>query len=230
MSITHIITDIEGTTSSIEFVHQVMFPFAAKALPDFVRANALEPNVRAELDIVAHEVGIAKDQLDTIIQTLLLWITEDRKHTALKNLQGMIWKTAFERGEFRSHIFADAALMLREWHVLGYALYVYSSGSVEAQQLYFAHTEMGNLRPLFKGFFDTTSGAKREVQSYTNILQSIGVDPIHCVFLSDIEAEIAAASSAGLRTVHVVRDGELPAAVNNLHHQVVRNFAQIVLT
>jgi enolase-phosphatase E1 len=202
-----ILTDIEGTTGSIRFVHEVLFPYARERMAAFLAAHRDEPAVRAEIEAVARETGVAPDDLSRITAVLIGWIDEDRKATPLKALQGMIWKDGFTSGELIAHIYPDAAARLRGWHEAGHRIFVYSSGSIAAQKLYFAHTSEGDLTPLLDGYFDTTTGGKREAESYRAIAAQIGVAPADIVFLSDVEAELEAAEQAGLRTVWLTRDG-----------------------
>jgi enolase-phosphatase E1 len=199
-----ILTDIEGTTSSIDFVTRTLFPYARAALPAYVAAHA--EAVKPMLDEVrAAEPGDP-------VATLLRWIDEDRKATSLKTLQGWIWATGYAEGAFKGHVYPDAAEALRRWHGAGYRLYVYSSGSVEAQKLIFSHSDQGDLSPLFSGWFDTTSGPKREAASYVRIIQAIGEPADAVLFLSDVQAELDAAGAAGLRTLLIDRAGEGGAA------------------
>jgi enolase-phosphatase E1 len=226
---TTILTDIEGTTSSISFVKEVLFPFARRALPPFVRAHGHEPEVRRWLDAVAVEHGaICSD--DTIVETLQGWIDEDRKHTALKALQGMIWREGYEAGTLCADIYPDAVAGLRRWHAAGHRLAVYSSGSVAAQQLLFAHTDAGDLTPLFDAFFDTEAGHKREAGSYRTIAGRLGVAGDDVVFLSDVVEELDAARDAGLRTVLVDRlqDYPRPRTGDAIHgHPRAETFDQV---
>ena len=204
-----ILTDIEGTTSSISFVKDVLFPYARHALPGFVAAHRDDPEVRRWLDVVATEHGsICND--DVIVETLQGWIDQDRKHTALKALQGMIWKAGYRDADFTAHIYPDAAPALREWHAAGLPLYVYSSGSVPAQQLFFGHSDAGDLAPLVSDWFDTEIGGKREADSYRRIAERIGLDAAQIVFLSDVVEELDAAREAGLQTVLVDRLEDYP--------------------
>ena len=206
---TTILTDIEGTTSSISFVKQVLFPFARRALPGFVRARGQEPEVRRWLDAVAVEHGsICND--DTIVETLQGWIDEDRKHTALKALQGLVWREGYLRGELKADIYPDAVDGLRRWHDAGHRLAVYSSGSVAAQKLLFAHTDAGDLTGLFDAFFDTEVGHKREAGSYRTISERLQVPAADIVFLSDVVEELDAARDAGMRTVLLDRLQDYP--------------------
>ena len=199
-----IVTDIEGTTSSISFVKDVLFPYARRALPGFVAAHGGEPEVRHWLDKVRDELGGDADD-GKIVATLQAWIDADRKHTALKALQGMVWDAGYADSRFQAHIYPDAAAALARWHAAGHPLYVYSSGSVPAQRLLFAHTTAGDLAPLFSGWFDTRTGGKREVESYRRILAEIGRGRGGAVFLSDVVEELDAARDAGFDTVLVDR-------------------------
>jgi enolase-phosphatase E1 len=199
-----ILTDIEGTTSSIAFVTETLFPYARAALPAYVAAHA------RELAPLLDEVRAAEP--GDPAATLQRWIDEDRKATPLKTIQGRIWAEGYADGAFKGHVYPDAAKTLRAWHEAGYRLYVYSSGSVEAQQLIFRHSDQGDLEPLFSGWFDTTTGPKREAASYTRIVKTIGEAPEAILFLSDVQAELDAAGAAGLRTVLVDRSGHQGAA------------------
>ena len=204
-----VLTDIEGTTSSIAFVKDVLFPYARRELPRFVREHGHDPEVRRWLDAVAAENGgICSD--DVIVETLQGWIDEDRKHTALKALQGMLWRQGYERGDFRGHIYADAAEALRNWHAQGHRLAVFSSGSVGAQKLLFGHTEAGDLAPLFTAYFDTEIGHKRDADSYRLIADALDRRPADIVFLSDVVEELNAAREAGMQTVLLDRREDYP--------------------
>jgi enolase-phosphatase E1 len=204
-----ILTDIEGTTSSISFVKDVLFPYARRELPRFVREHGHDPEVRRWLDLVAAENGgICSD--DVITETLQGWIDQDRKHTAQKALQGMLWREGYERGDYRGHIYGDAAQALRDWHEAGHRLAVFSSGSVGAQKLLFAHSEAGDLTPLFSAFFDTEMGHKRDADSYRLIADALDRRPEDVVFLSDVVEELDAARDAGMRTVLLDRREDYP--------------------
>jgi enolase-phosphatase E1 len=204
-----ILTDIEGTTSSISFVKDVLFPYARRKLPGFVRERGNEPEVRRWLDQVALEHGgICSDEV--IIETLQGWIDQDRKHTALKALQGMVWEDGYRDADFTAHIYPDAAEALQRWAADGHAMAVYSSGSVAAQVLFFGHSDAGDLTPLFEAFFDTELGGKREPASYRGIAERLGRAPPSIVFLSDVVEELDAAREAGLGTVLVDRREDYP--------------------
>ena len=204
-----ILTDIEGTTSSISFVKDVLFPYARRELPRFVRERGGDPEVRRWLDLVAVENGgLCQDAM--IVETLQGWIDEDRKHTALKALQGMVWEAGYQDADFTAPVYPDAAEALRRWHDAGHVLAVYSSGSVPAQKLLFAHTDGGDLTDLFSGWFDTAVGGKRDASSYVRIAEALGTAPGDVLFLSDVVAELDAAREAGMRTVLVDRREDYP--------------------
>lgn len=228
--ITTVLTDIEGTTSSISFVKDVLYPYARAALPGFVRAHGQQPEVRRWLDQVAIEISASACQDAVIVETLQGWIDQDRKHTALKALQGLVWEAGYRDGDFTAPLYPDVAPALRAWHAAGHRLAVYSSGSVPAQQLLFSHTDAGDLTPLISAYFDTEIGGKREADSYRSIAGQMDVAPGEIVFLSDVVAELDAARAAGLRTVLLDRREDYPQprsgeAANG--HRRVTSFTEI---
>ena len=225
-----ILTDIEGTTSSISFVKNVLFPYARAALPGFVAEHGKDPAVRRWLDVVATEIAASACDDALIVETLQGWIDSDRKHTALKALQGMIWEAGYRNGDYTAHLYPEVADSLRSWKQAGSTLYVYSSGSVAAQKLFFGFSDAGDLTSLFAGHFDTGVGGKREVASYHRIVEAIGVPAADIVFLSDVVEELDAAREAGLATVLLDRADDYPvprtgAAANG--HRRVEDFSQI---
>ena len=205
-----ILTDIEGTTSSISFVKEVLFPYARRELPGFVRAHSSDPKVRHWLDQVQLELGSEFFNDEHLIETLLGWIDSDRKHTALKALQGMIWVAGYRDGDYSAHIYDDASDMLKQWHADGHKIYIYSSGSVPSQKLFFSHTIAGDLTPLLSGYFDTEMGGKRDADSYRRIAEEIGIDPAEIIFLSDIVEELDAADEACMDTILLDRLNDYP--------------------
>jgi enolase-phosphatase E1 len=152
--------------------------------------------------------GICDDQM--LIEVLQGWIDADRKHTALKALQGMIWEAGYASDDFKAHIYPDAANGLARWHIAGNPIYVYSSGSVPAQKLLFGHTDAGDLRPLFSGWFDTEVGGKRDPDSYRRICAALGRPPGQALFLSDVVEELDAARTAGMDTTLLDRREDYP--------------------
>ena len=204
-----ILTDIEGTTSSIAFVKQVLFPYARREIPRFVRVRGHEPEVRRWLDEVATELGgVCQDGM--IAETLQGWIEQDLKHTALKALQGMLWADGYRNGDFTAHVYPDAVRRLAQWHEQDHMLAVYSSGSVPSQVLFFSHTDAGDLSPVFSAWFDTETGGKRESASYERIAQRLEVPPADVLFLSDVVEELDAAREAGMDTVLLDRREDYP--------------------
>jgi enolase-phosphatase E1 len=201
-----ILTDIEGTTSSIAFVHEVLFPYSRARLAGYVAGHAGEPEVAAILDAVRAEAGEPDLDVDGCTALLLAWHDADRKIGPLKALQGLIWAEGYAEGALEGHVYPDAAAGLARWHAVGAALYIYSSGSVAAQKLIFGHTAYGNLTPLFTGYFDTGIGGKKEAASYAAIAAAIGTSPAEILFLSDVEAELAAAAAAGMQVTLLARD------------------------
>lgn len=217
-----VLTDIEGTTTELEFVRQQLFPYARRALPAYVRAHESElADILTAARAAAHDESLATEAL---IEQLLRWSDEDRKLTALKSLQGRIWRAGYESGALRGHVYEDAVRQLRGWHQAGIRLYIYSSGSIEAQQLLFSHTRVGDLTPLLSGYFDTTSGPKLEPDSYRRIAAAIGLPTSAIAFLSDHAGETAAAAQSGMPAVRLVREGALDPA-----QPCVRSFDEIEL-
>lgn len=221
-----IVTDIEGTTSSIDFVHDTLFPYARERLPAYVETHIDTAPVQHWLSEAAREAGLVEASRHDVVDLLLRWIDEDRKSTALKALQGMIWKDGYEAGDYRAHVYPEVPTVLASWHAAGIALYVYSSGSVPAQKLFFRYSQAGDLSPLFSGYFDTTTGPKREAASYTAIAQAIGQDPSGILFLSDIEQELDSARAAGFQTAWLLRKDPKPS---QSAHPAFTGFDEIVV-
>ena len=156
---------------------------------------------------------------------MLHWIETDQKVTPLKALQGMVWADGYQRGDFKGHLYSDVAPALRQWKDLGKALYVYSSGSVQAQKLLFGYSDAGDLTPLFSGYFDTHIGHKREAAAYHRIVTELDLPPAAVLFLSDVVEELDAAKQAGMQTLQLVREG---TQAGNTHACVTR-FDEIAL-
>jgi enolase-phosphatase E1 len=204
-----VVTDIEGTTTALSFVKNGLFPFARRQLPDFVARRRHDPEIRGILAETARESGKEPQDEDALVAQLLAWIDEDRKIAPLKSLQGLIWAEGYNSGELKGHIYPDAAQGLRRWHDAGIGIYIYSSGSVTAQQLIFGHSEHGDLTPLLSGYFDTRTGPKLESRSYDRITKAIGLSASSLLFLSDHLGELDAARAAGWRTAWLNRDNQL---------------------
>lgn len=221
-----IVTDIEGTTTSISFVTESLFPFARARIRAFIHDNANDQEVATEIAAVRQLIGNPDADLATVASALEEWIDTDQKITPLKTLQGLIWKAGYLTGELKGHLYQDVLPVLETWHNSGIALFVYSSGSVAAQKLLFGFSECGDLTPLFSGYFDTHVGNKRESQSYDAIVKSLGYQPDEVLFLSDIVQELDAAAAAGLHTLGLDR-----ACIGDGFgaHPFVHNFSQIAL-
>ena len=219
-----VVTDIEGTTTSISFVHEVLFPYARRELPRFVDEHLEDPGVAGHLETV-RELAQCDGSKEALVEALLSWMQEDRKVTPLKALQGMIWENGYRSGELKGHLYEDAYRYLRKWREDGVPLFVFSSGSIYAQRLLFGHTEYGDLNSWFSGNFDTTLGSKKEKESYEGIISSIGKPGPAILFLSDVGEELDAAAAAGMKTVQLVRDSGI---VPSPSHTRVTSFEEIV--
>jgi enolase-phosphatase E1 len=203
--VTAVVNDIEGTTSSLAFVHEVLFPYSRARMIDYVAQH--RALVEPILDVV-RDMADRHDLDDVGVARLLVrWIDEDRKAPPLKALQGMIWRQGYEVGELVGDVYDDAVRGLRRWRHQGLRLAVYSSGSVEAQKLIFGHSAVGDLTGLFSAWFDTAVGAKVEAASYGRIAAAMHLSPGEILFLTDAPAEIEAASMAGFKVIRLVREG-----------------------
>ena len=207
---TFILTDIEGTTTSVSFVYDVLFPYFRENI-EKVRTLVDAPEIQAifkETIRLAQETenrSIASN--DEVIDTLMRWSKEDKKITPLKDLQGILWKEAYESGLIQGHVYDDVAPALKVWKDAGIQLGVFSSGSIPAQKLIFGYSVSGDLTPYFSAYFDTTSGGKRDVETYIKISQELKIIPSDILFLSDIVEELEAAQHAGFQTIQLVRPG-----------------------
>ena len=236
---TCILLDIEGTTSSVSFVYDVMFPFARRELDAFLAANWGDAKVDDVCELVAKDAGhesfqqwcdsSAADGRTLLRDEVVRLMDGDAKATGLKSLQGLIWKSGFESGEMRAHVYEDVVPAIDAWKAAGRDVRIYSSGSIAAQKLFFGHSEQGDLLDRFSGHYDTTSGGKKEQGSYTAIVGDIGIAADQVLFLSDVVAELDAAQAAGLQTGLCVRPGN--AAVDAGHgHATIETFADVKLS
>lgn len=191
-----ILLDIEGTTSSISFVADELFPYARKHLAEFLATHSEEV------------APILADVPGDPVATLTQWIDEDRKATPLKTIQGMIWAQGYADGELSGHVYPDTPEALVRWKELGIPVHIYSSGSVAAQKLIFGNSIAGDLTPLLSGYFDTTTGPKREMVSYVRIAAALRIMPAAVLFVSDIQAEVDAARMAGMEALLIDREGQ----------------------
>ncbi|MFN7812474.1 MAG: acireductone synthase [Planctomycetia bacterium] len=228
-----ILLDVEGTTSSIAFVYDVLFAHAKQQVGDFLLAHMAEPAVRAAAVGIATGAGLPPEDADTpagVARVALVAIdlmNRDVKDTSLKALQGMIWRSGFESGAIVAHVFDDVPPALAAWSESGLDVRIYSSGSIEAQRLFFGHTQAGDLTPHLRGHYDTTTGPKREPASYAAIATDMECEPRQILFVSDIGAELDAARRAGMATALAIRPGNRdPGGV--FDHDPLHSFAEIV--
>jgi enolase-phosphatase E1 len=236
-----ILLDVEGTTSSVSYVYDVLFPFARRELAGFLeRSWAAPPTVRA-CERIARDAGGASlaewagaagapDQVrQRVIAEVERLMAADAKATGLKELQGLIWQEGYAAGRLQSHVYPDVAPALRRWRQGGRDVRIFSSGSVAAQRAFFANTDAGNLLDLLCGHYDTTIGPKREPASYHHIAADMNLPPHEVLFLSDVVAELDAAAAAGMAAALVVRPGNAPAPPGH-RHPILTTFDEVVLS
>lgn len=223
--IRYILTDIEGTTTSTAFVYDTLFPYFKQHIVAFLKSAGSLPEVAAQLQAVQQTI-LEEGGQSSLSDQLIAWTTADRKHPALKMLQGILWRNAYKNGELKGHIYPDVLTALEYWKMEGIQLGVYSSGSVEAQHLLFGYSDFGDLTPFFSNYFDTSVGNKRSVDAYRVIVKMVQIPADEILFLSDVEAELDAAVAAGLQTVQIVR----PGATASEKHDTAADFSQINLT
>jgi len=220
-----ILTDIEGTTTSVSFVYDVLFPYFREHIQDALTLEKSQLDLIIEqTKIAAKEENISLNSTEDCLKQLIQWSLDDKKITPLKNLQGLIWEKGYEQSKIKGHIYADVPEMLEKWHKAGIQLAVYSSGSVRAQQLLFGNSEFGNLMPYFSAYFDTKVGHKREKASYQTIAKQLNLNPTEILFLSDIEEELDAATLAGMNVVQLTR----PGTVASKKYTTVHTFKEII--
>src|SRR6218665_171731 len=205
-----ILTDIEGTTTSISFVADELFPYFREHISELISLKS-HPVVA---DAFTETIRLAEEQDneiltsdDDVIWKLRQWSLEDRKITPLKTLQGILWDTGYRNGSLKGHVYPDVAPQLEEWAEQGIQLGVFSSGSIAAQKLIFGFSLAGDLTPCFSAYFDTTTGGKRETATYTKIAEKLHLPASEILFLSDVVEELQAAEEAGFQTIQLVRPG-----------------------
>ena len=229
-----ILLDVEGTTSSISFVYDVLFTFARQHVGDFLSHHRLDPAVQAAAEALAAEAGAADATLADPAGTTRLALAaidlmnRDVKSTPLKSLQGMIWRRGFDSGELVSHVFDDVPETLAQWADSGLDVRIYSSGSIDAQKLFFSHTSAGDLTPHLRGHYDTTTGPKREAASYRAIAADMGMEPREILFISDVGEELDAARQAGMATALAIRPGNREPG-GRREHESLESFTEIVI-
>jgi enolase-phosphatase E1 len=218
-SIKVMLLDIEGTTTPIDFVYQVLFPYARHHLAAYLAAHwndaqadraALPSEHAADVQQGLQPPALDPSQLDSVVAYLHWLMDRDRKTTPLKSLQGKVWEAGYKSGDLKSQVFADVPTAFARWQQQQKRISIFSSGSVLAQKLLFSYTEHGDLSRCISGWFDTNIGAKREAESYRRIAAALQCEPHEIAFLSDVTAELAAARAAGMQPILALRPGNAP--------------------
>jgi len=233
-----VLLDVEGTTTPVSFVYDVLFPLAQRRLGAFLDELGHDADAKALEGVAGDVLAEREREADpgaptwreeaprASAEAYLLWLMErDRKSTALKAVQGRIWERAFLTGELRGQVYPDVRPALERWTRAGRRVAIFSSGSILAQRLLFRHSTAGDLTPLLTGHFDTTTGPKREPDSYARIARALAAPPARLLFVSDVEAELDAARSGGLATALCVREGPLPA---DSRHPAIRDLSALL--
>lgn len=223
----YILMDIEGTTSSISFVKDVLFPYFLSNIDDINKLSNIKEVKYAfgqVLRIVKRDENRDITTSEEVILQLKKWCGQDLKITPLKTLQGILWQKGYQNGELLGHVYDDVPVMLENWNFLGKKMGIFSSGSVNAQKLLFSHSVKGNLSTYFSNYFDTNSGSKRDSDTYSLITKELALPSNRILFLSDVIEELAAADMAGMKTIQITREGNLQA-----WPQSVSDFSEIIL-
>jgi enolase-phosphatase E1 len=234
-----VLLDIEGTTTPISFVYDVLFPFARARINNYLQTNLDSREVQRDMELLnrEHAAEIGNDvpplnyrsraeQIESVVAYIHWLMDRDRKSTALKSLQGKIWEQGYRDRVLRAQVFADVPAALRRWHESGLKTAIFSSGSVLAQKLLFAHTAEGDLTGFIVDYFDTTTGAKNSSESYLEIATRLHVQPPEVVFISDTISELDAALIAGIKTFLCMRPGNHPQP-QALKHSIIHSFAEL---
>ena len=210
MSVRAILLDIEGTTTPIAFVHDVLFSYAREHVREFLAGNDVAEDVALLREERAVDVREGRNPPESIAEYVEWLISIDRKSTGLKSLQGKIWRQGYLEGSLKSQVYEDVAPAFERWRERGLRISIFSSGSVLAQRLLFAHTEVGDLTPFIDSYFDTNVGKKGEAGSYRKIAEAMGLPAEEILFVSDVVAELEAANEAGMKTILSIRPGNSP--------------------
>lgn len=231
-----LLLDIEGTTTPIDFVHKTLFPFARARVGSFLAENfsllggeilALEDEAAGDIVAGGYKGVFDPADAESVADYVHYLIDRDRKSTPLKSIQGMIWKEGYETGKLISDVYPDVRPAFERWRTEGRKVYIFSSGSVLAQKLLFAHTSEGDLTQYISGYFDTNTGNKRDIPTYNAIAENIGSDAGSILFVSDVDAELDAASKTEMQTRLSVRQGNPPQA-NLAGHAEITELTQIL--
>jgi enolase-phosphatase E1 len=219
-----LLLDIEGTTTPIAFVYDVLIPYARAHAAEYLARNQNSAGCREAVAQLGKEFGVTQD-LAGILEFVFSLMDRDKKSPGLKSLQGLIWQDGYKSGELRGQVYPDVAPAFERWRARGLEIYIYSSGSVLAQQLLFGSTDAGDLTTFLKGYFDTGVGPKTSPGSYFTIGARIAVPPPEILFVSDVVQELDAARTSGMRTALCIRGGDVP--LESESHSVIRSFDEI---
>lgn len=228
-----VLLDIEGTTTPIDFVYKVLFPYARARAARFLAAHRaeltddIEGLMRENAKDIARGLNPPRIKTEDELGAYVHWLMDqDRKATPLKSLQGKIWQAGYTAGELHSQVFEDVPPAFKRWREQGKSICIYSSGSVLAQKLLFANTEAGDLTLFIRGYFDTNTGPKSEPESYRRIADALELRPSAMLFISDVTAELEAARAAGLETILCVRPGNHSQTAAS-RYMVIRSFDEV---
>ena len=239
-SIDCLLLDIEGTTSSVDFVYNTLFPFASAHVETFLHQHSADPEIKRLVSELRAEQaadaakdpqlgvwmrGTAEEEIATAAKYVRHLIALDRKTTPLKTLQGKIWEEGFRSGELRGDVYDDVPRAFERWNAEGKRIAIFSSGSVQAQRLLFGHSKAGDLTKYIGAYFDTATGPKRERASYSAIATTLGIDAARILFVSDVEAELDAAREAGMQTAWMLRPGT--PRPETTQHATIDDFDQL---
>ena len=237
-----LLLDIEGTTTPVDFVYGVLFPFARARVEDFLSRHSAEEEVASALEALRGQREADAQQFSDLppwrqdspaariasAAAYVQWLIDrDLKFTALKFLQGRIWESGYRSGELRGQVYPDVAPAFQRWRAQRRAIAIFSSGSVLAQKLLFAHSTAGDLTPYIEFYFDTTAGPKQDEQSYRRIAAALTLPPTDVLFLSDVLAELEAARRAGMETALCVRSGGPGAPAPGHNMCIVRTLDEV---
>lgn len=234
-----VLLDVEGTTSSVSYVYDILFPFARQALLPYLQVHWREPATVEAIDRLACDLGYSNgadwlhdlddesSRRERVGHELMRLMDCDVKSTGLKQLQGLVWAVGYGQGLLKSHVYNDVAPAFERWQRAGIDMRIYSSGSIAAQQVFFANTECGALSKYLSGHYDTTTGPKKEAESYTKIAADMNLACSEILFLSDVLAELNAAHSAGMQVALVIRPGNSPVPEHDF--VAIENFDELKL-
>ncbi|MGA7218445.1 MAG: acireductone synthase [Candidatus Sulfotelmatobacter sp.] len=236
--VSSILLDIEGTTTPLDLVHEVLFPFARLHLRRFLSEHRSSPNVVVDIAKLHEEwladvcQGLAAPpsqtkglDVESLVEYIERLMDDDRKSTPLKSLQGKIWEEGYRCGQLKGQVFRDVPPALQRWRTANKNVAIFSSGSVQAQQLLFANTAAGDLRKYISHYFDTTTGSKLDERSYAEIANVLRWTPAEIVFISDVARELDAARSVGFATLLSIRPGNRPQQEGT--HVVIRSLDEV---